>query len=326
MRSSRTGGVWHKFLEESHSAQVKEKSLLGHLMCSEETQKKILESDIFRILESEGVTEIGALYKVSPSKFVLVFESKTAKKKLEGREIQCRFGDSEICLNFHKRVGPLRNGREPILVTIFLPEFISDQAVRLAFSNFGDVVAVFKGSHKFNRKIRNCKKHIKIFPGEDPTILPRKISFHSRIQRDVLFAEKVVLCYRCKTRHMLGENCPVATPTAEDSVMPSNEQSDTPGENVAPVQPESSVETQPSVESQQTSSPTRGEAREGNSSLTEEPGSDSESGSSSKSDDESESELECSAGPKLPSESPPDLPSRRAQVDRKQDSPEPGAV
>ena len=143
-------------------------------MCSEETQKKILESDIFRILESEGVTEIGALYKVSPSKFVLVFESKTAKKKLEGREIQCRFGDSEICLNFHKRVGPLRNGREPILVTIFLPEFISDQAVRLAFSNFGDVVAVFKGSHKFNRKIRNCKKHIKIFPGEDPTILPRK--------------------------------------------------------------------------------------------------------------------------------------------------------
>ena len=28
----------------------------------------------------------------------------------------------------------------------------------------------------------------------------------------VLFAEKVVLCYTCKTRHMLGENSPVATP------------------------------------------------------------------------------------------------------------------
>ena len=62
-------------LEEAHSAQVKERSLLGHLICSEETQKKILESDIFRILKSEGVTEIGALYKVSPSKFVLVFGS-----------------------------------------------------------------------------------------------------------------------------------------------------------------------------------------------------------------------------------------------------------
>ena len=72
--NSRTGGVWNKSLEEAHSAQVKERSLLGHLICSKETQKKILESDIFRILKSEGVTEIGALYKVSPSKFVLVFE------------------------------------------------------------------------------------------------------------------------------------------------------------------------------------------------------------------------------------------------------------
>ena len=177
-------------------------SLLGHPVCSEETRKKILEWDIFRILKSEGVTEIGALYKVSPSKFVLVFGSKAAKDKLENTEIQCRFGDSEICLNFHKRVGPLRNGREPIFVTILLPEFISGQTVRLGFSNFGDVVSVFKGRHKFNTDIRNGKRHVKIFPaGEDPAILPRKITFHGRIQRDVLFAEKVALCYRC--RHML---------------------------------------------------------------------------------------------------------------------------
>ena len=96
--NSRTGGVCNKSLEEAHSAQVKERSLLGHLIGSKETQKKILESDIFRILKSEGVTEIGALYKVSPSKFVLVFESKAAKEKLENTEIQCRFSDSEICL------------------------------------------------------------------------------------------------------------------------------------------------------------------------------------------------------------------------------------
>ena len=111
LKSSRTGGVWHKSLEESHSAQIKERSLLGHLMCSEETQKKILESDIFRILESEGVTEIGALYKVSPSKFILIFRSKTAKEKLQGTKIQCRFGDSEIKLSFRKRIEPLRNGK-----------------------------------------------------------------------------------------------------------------------------------------------------------------------------------------------------------------------
>ena len=64
---------------------------------------------------------MGDLYKVSPSKFVLVFVSKAAKEKLQGTEIQCRFGDSEVCLNFRKRIGPLRNGREPIFVTILLP-------------------------------------------------------------------------------------------------------------------------------------------------------------------------------------------------------------
>ena len=65
LKSLRTRGVSHESLEESHSAQIKEKSWLGHLVCSEKTQRKILESDMFRTLESEGVTEIGALYKVS---------------------------------------------------------------------------------------------------------------------------------------------------------------------------------------------------------------------------------------------------------------------
>ena len=66
---------------------------------------------------------------------------------------------------------------------------------------------------------------------------------------------------------MLGENCPVATPTTEDSGMSLNEQSDTPGENLTPVRPQSSVETQPSAESQQTS-PTRGRTWEGDFSST----------------------------------------------------------
>ena len=48
------------------------------------------------------------------------------------------------------------------------------------------------------------------------------------MQRDVFFAEKVVLCYMCKTRKMLGENCSVATPTTEDSGMTLTEQSGTP--------------------------------------------------------------------------------------------------
>ena len=177
------------------------------------------------VWRSERGTEIGALYKVSPSKFVLVFGAKTAKEKLTGIEIQCRFGGSELCLNFRKRVCPHIDGKKSILVTIFLPELISDQGVRLAFSNFGEVVSVFKGRHKFNRNIRNGKWHVKIFPaGGDPAILRRKIYFHGSIQRDAFFAEKVVLCYRCKTRHMLCENCSEATPTPQDSAMSFTEQ------------------------------------------------------------------------------------------------------
>ena len=311
LANSRTGGVWSRSREEAHSAHVQERSLLGHIITSEETQKKILEADIFRLLESEGVTEVGALYKVSPSKFVLVFGSRASKEKLVGTEIRCRFGDSDIRLSFHKRIGPLRNGREPTFVTLFLPEFVSDQAVKLAFSKFGEVVAVFKDRHKFSSDVRNGKRHVKIFPaGEDPAILPRKISFHGRIQRDVLFAEKVVLCYRCKTRHMLGENCPVATPTAEDSGMSFAEQSDATVGGAAPVQQESSVEIQPSAESQQASSSISEGAEEGHSSEEDGSGSGSDSGSTSEPDDEDGRDLEHLAGPNVPSEDPPDLPSR----------------
>ena len=73
--------------------------------------------------------------------------------------------------------------------------------------------------------MQNGKKYVKIFPaGGDPAILPREIYFHVGIQRDVLFVEKVVLCYRCNDRHILGENCLVATSTPEESAMPFIEQ------------------------------------------------------------------------------------------------------
>ena len=120
-------------------------------------------------------------------------------------------------------------------------------------------MSVFKGRHKFNRSIRNGKRHVRIFPaGGDPAILPRKISFHGNIQRDVLFAEKVVLCYRCKTRHMLGKNCPVITPTQKDSRMSFTERSATPSRNPSPRQLDRSAEILPCVESlQQPSTPTK---------------------------------------------------------------------
>ena len=53
---------------------------------------------------------------------------------------------------------------------------------------------------------------------------------------------------------MLGENCPEATPTPEDSGVSFIEQSGTPRENLAPVEPESSVQICPSGKSQLMSS------------------------------------------------------------------------
>ena len=84
----------------SHTVQIKERSLLGNIESLKKTQTKILGSDTFCILQSEGVTEIGALYKVSSSKFALVIGSKTLKEKVQGREMQYRFGSTGICFNF----------------------------------------------------------------------------------------------------------------------------------------------------------------------------------------------------------------------------------
>ena len=66
----------------------------------------------FRILQTEGVTKISTLYKISSSKFIFIFESKSAREKFEVTEIHSRFGDKEIIVSFQKqRSGPLRNGK-----------------------------------------------------------------------------------------------------------------------------------------------------------------------------------------------------------------------
>ena len=106
---------------------------------------------------------------------------------------------------------------------------------------------------------------------------------------------------------MFGQNCPVATPISEDSVMSLIEQSDTPRENLVPVKPESSVEIQPFGDSQQEYSPIVEEPGGEN---LEETGSDSDSGSSSESSDDNDSVLESPAGPQITSEKPYSLLSQ----------------
>ena len=74
------------------------------------------------------MTKISTLYKISSSKFILVFESK--------RAIAC-FRDKEIILSFQKLILSSWKWKGAYFVTLFFPEYVSDQAVRLAFSSFG---------------------------------------------------------------------------------------------------------------------------------------------------------------------------------------------
>ena len=69
--------MWHKAIGEENGAQIKEKSLLGHLLCSEVLPKRFLGSS------NKGVTKISTLYKISSSKFNLIFESERAIAVLE---------------------------------------------------------------------------------------------------------------------------------------------------------------------------------------------------------------------------------------------------
>ena len=192
-----------------------------------------LESDIFCTLETESVAKISGLYKVSSSKLILIFELKTATDQLQDTKIHSRLGDKEIILSFQKRrSGHLNNEKDPTFVTFFLPEYLSKQAVKsLAFSNFGEYITVFEGKHKFNRNIRKSKRHVKIFPMGDTVILSRKFTFYDGITRDILFVKKVVLCYKCKTRHIFGKNLHIATHPLENSDFPLTEHCNPPQEN-----------------------------------------------------------------------------------------------
>ena len=97
---------------------------------------------------------------------------------------------------------------------------------------------------------------------------------------------------------MLGESCPEATPIPENSGMSFIQQSATPRENLAPAEPESSVEVCPSGKSQLKTSPlVKGAGRENF--LMGETSSDSNAGSGSESSVNTDSQLESLTGPEF---------------------------
>ena len=194
---------WYSGHEENYAAEVRVRTLHGRIICEGAEPSSIREEEIYRILESNEVTDVEALYKTSKGTFILIFGSEDSASKCRSAELSATSGERRVTLLFQER------RRAPTFVTIFCPEYISCRAVELAFANFGEVQRVFYGTHTFNRNLRNGKRHVRIFPtGGDPRVLPRRITFLDGISRDVLYKEKIVDCYRCDTRHALGEGCP----------------------------------------------------------------------------------------------------------------------
>ena len=196
---------WYSGHEENYAAEVRVRTLHGRIICEEAEPSSIREEEIYRILESNEVTDVEALYKTSKGTFILIFGSEDSASKCRSAELSATSGERRVTLLFRER------RRAPTFVTIFCPEYISCRAVELAFANFGEVQRVFYGTHTFNRNLRNGKRHVRIFPtGGDPRVLPRRITFLDGISRDVLYKEKIVDCYWCDTRHALSESCPEA--------------------------------------------------------------------------------------------------------------------
>ena len=194
---------WYSGHEENYAAEVRVRTLHGRIICEGAEPSSIREEDIYQILELRKVTDVEALYKTSKWTFILIFGSEDSASKCRSAELSATSGERRVTLLFRER------RRAPTFVTIFCPEYISCRAVELAFANFGEVQRVFYGTHTFNRNLRNGKRHVRIFPtGGDPRVLPRRITFLDGISRDVLYKEKIVDCYRCDTRHALGEGCP----------------------------------------------------------------------------------------------------------------------
>lgn len=151
-----TSEMWYKALEEEHVAQVKCKSLFGHLLCLEVLPEKFLESDIFSYSRNRGSQRNRHFISNSFLKIYFDFWIKNGEGEIANyREIHSCFWRKEVLLSFQKwQSGPLKNGKEPIFVKLFLPDCVSDLAVRLPFSN----LSVFHSRHKFNRSIRNRKR------------------------------------------------------------------------------------------------------------------------------------------------------------------------
>ena len=156
--------------------------------------------------------------------FVLNFKTKELRDACNGLDMQGKIKGDAFTITILDKL-PAKNSKvqfnEPnTLITIYLPETISNRQVADAFSNFGKIVDIFYGKHKFCPQIGNGKRHLQFIPKDHEfTSIPRKIAFHDGVIRNVMYPEKIISCDKCKQRHSYVAGCNIAT---EDKIVLSN--------------------------------------------------------------------------------------------------------
>ena len=113
-----------------------------------------------------------------------------------------------------------------VFITMFSPTKISYMAVKVTFSDLGEVHSVVAGSYQLPfHGISSGKRQVRITPYEKSE-LPLEIELEgTKTIFKVFWAEKVVTCRKCKIAHMLKTSCKDAQKSVESG--------DSAGENIA---------------------------------------------------------------------------------------------
>ena len=87
---------WYSDHEENYTAEVRVRTLHGRIICEGAEPSMIREEEIYRILESNEVTDVEALYKSSKWRFVLIFGSEDSASKCPSAELSAVSGEARL--------------------------------------------------------------------------------------------------------------------------------------------------------------------------------------------------------------------------------------
>ena len=159
---------------------------------------------------------IKSFYKTKRNIFVLIFKTKELQDSYKGFVIEGKYKDDNFSITLFGKI-PSKNSKAYIsesnnLITMHLPDTMSNRQVHDAFSKIGKILELFYGRHKVNPNIRNGRRHTRLIPKEhDFSNIPRRIAFNDRIVRNIMYPEKVISCEKCKKQHLYVTGCILTT-------------------------------------------------------------------------------------------------------------------